>query len=1192
MGRTLFVVCILFLVNAGRGGAQKMPPQCEMCLSQCRRPPCNCPKECEGYSSQSSNQGIHGSMSESMLHDMLEMLPGALRARLELTGILPNIETMSQLHYKEILLLPESIIKRLNSNLLADLNATDVMKLLQLTQGKAESILHIFTHLSQDLFRRTLSQVKQEEVSCANTPKSIFITVISAIEHHFGRPRNWRPEIIQLLDPFKTGLNAEQIKMLSKEAFEALLASFTRNQTNDPCKFERSERRAILIAGMRHWGRVSYWNKDKLLSVGPIMMDMTPNELKMISPSIMMEILPIVGQYQFEHNRGRVVINVVTRSPDWNWSSLQVKSLGNLSGFLHGKEIQKLPAETITAASSELVKSVRGRGSQVRNIASKITEALGDVRNWNKDNVKTLGRAASGLKVKDLEELPASALVESVADIAKSDFSRRQRQVVLKKFKEGRQNAKQPISSTEVKQLGNLVAGLKSSDFRKMDSTDIKESLSTLREAKDKMDKTQKFEIMRKLKRSKGGIGEVVMEMGDLAKEVPLNSLKNVSLLTLLEPSQSSETNDTQEDDVPVVGAGRIKWSKSQSMMMFREVVKKTLAPSGSLEALDAGTIRYMGTLSLGMTCKDIRSLLDDNIISIAGAMMELNRWTDRQLYCLIDKIRNSLSRNFTATFTESDVVQLTGQLLIKLSVRELTEIPAFEREIAYTSIGQEDLTDVKPIKRRQLARRVLKDRGKESEDSEIDSEDLDVLGNMICDLDEGAIDGMSSDAFNNAIYDMHTCCFKEPQRAAVRSRIIKENGNADSWNSEQLTSFGTLMGSLEEEEIDQIDQDEFSTVAEEIMSDFGDFLDKTEECAKELSTEDMDSINEGFKRVAISAKDALVSAAQSSPARKKRETYSPTCNEIEVLGEGNVAWTVEELLAMETVEFDNCAETLGQVESFTAEQLDALLQKAKQTWGEAAEMEPSEIQQLGRIASRFSINDIGNLNLTDNDAVYDIAVHNIWTTEQLSAAFERYHSLSGDDLSAYEASTLVALANFVCGMTPTQIASLDSSSYGEAAAVVGELESCSPNQWAAFKDHSIAEFGPIDSWQPDVYAEVGSLIVGFTAVELGNLDNTTLAGVKASAIGWIPADTFAAGFSAAVLASFDAEQVEAVTELQRAALSDDQLAALDQVEYEIVVTTEIPVSAAVEVASPSDKAALFVTIFIIQAILNVSLRI
>ena len=58
--------------------------------------------------------------------------------------------------------------------------------------------------------------------------------------------------------------------------------------------------------------------------------------------------------------------------------------------------------------------------------------------------------------------------------------------------------------------------------------------------------------------------------------------------------------------------------------------------------------------------------------------------------------------------------------------------------------------------------------------------------------------------------------------------------------------------------------------------------------------------------------------------------TYSPTCNEIESLGEGNVAWTVEELQAMTVNTFDSCGYALGEVSGFSQAQLMAVIEKAK----------------------------------------------------------------------------------------------------------------------------------------------------------------------------------------------------------------------------------------------------------------------
>ncbi|XP_077980071.1 uncharacterized protein LOC144435349 [Glandiceps talaboti] len=1145
------------------------------------------------------DDGIHDMMSDEMLHGMLANLPEGLRAKLELTGLLPNLDEISHLSFEEMIALPESIVKRLNHDFIERVSAEEAIALLMFAGESSEAIYHLFGYFSTAVFEETLILAEEIIQERGPPPKEYNYAVVSAFERHFGRPRTWDAADIDLLLPFINGLNPEIIKSLNREAFNEIMSTIESGEFEP----EGPNRRATIHAAMRHWGRVPYWDAEKLLMFGDLTKDMTPNELRQISPAIIMDILPMISQHDFQHARGRVLMDVVLESPEWEWSAEQVKGLGNLTKFLHGNEIRNLPSSVIAEAGDNLVESVEGRGSQVRNLAAKVAESLGNVRDWKSEDIKKLGRAASGLKVTDLRELPPREVAKAVTKLAQSDFSKRQRHVIMERFKEGRNETEKPISAKEVKQLGNLVAGLKTSDFKKMNAEDIQESLSTLREASQKMGRTQKFEIINKLKHSKGGVAEKIVEMGSLAREIPLKSLENVSMANMGWDMTDDEGNMTNSDEPPVSGAGKIPWSRGQSMKLFREVVKKDMY-EGGLETVSADDISFMGTLALGMTCKDIDGLFDDSILSIASSMMKQSGWTDRQLSCLADKIRRSMTKdnqNFTATFTDSDVVLLTGQLLKKFSLEEISNIPAEEREIAYTSIGQEKLDDVKAEKRRKLASQVLLDRGKDTVDTEIDSEDMDVLGCMMCDLQPTDLERLTSDAFSNVLYDMQTCCLSTEQRDTARQHIENNLGETSTWQSTDIVSVGTLMTTFGNETAN-IDQTEFAVVAEEIMAEFAGFRDSTEECARELKELDETTGDdaEAFRSVAISAKHALVEDAQSqSPARKKRATYSPTCDEIEILGEGNVAWTIEELTAMDTVEFDNCAETLGQVESFSGEQLDALLEKAKESWGPANDMIPTEIQQLGRIASRFSVSEIMQLNLTDNDAVYSIAIYDDWTPEQLTAAFESYLALNGGSTDSFDGAILVALANFVCGMSAAHISSLPSSSYGEAAASVGELLNCDTTRWTAFKSHAVSEYGEISSWQPEVFAEIGSVIAGFTASELGSLSNITLAGVKPHAVSLIDPETFANAFSVYLLRSFDQQQAEAVTEEQRAALSSDQSDALYYAEYGSTSSepTRSPDSdnkvtgGAGEVTSQVDTVKLFIAVIVIQTTLDIILR-
>nr|XP_006824013.1 PREDICTED: uncharacterized protein LOC100376646 [Saccoglossus kowalevskii] len=745
------------------------------------------------HSSLDYHERMMQSMTDAMLHEMLDKLPDVIKEKIEELGLAGN-----ELSMEEFARLPESIIKRLNPNVLSGLTAEDVGELIMYVGNSPEGLFHLLSHLNPKVFREFLEYAQQLIDEQGAPSPEIRVVIISAFEFHFGKKLN--VEDIELLSPFLASISVDSIRrMKDKETFLALLENLTPNIRKE---LQSAQARAILQAGLRHWGKTSYWDEEKLSMIGSLMAYMEPSELKTISPAIMMNLLPMLSKFGFEHSRGRIIVNVATQSPGWKWTADQVKDLGSLVQYLHSSEIINLPSDVLAETGDMLVKSVtsnNGTRSQVRNLAKKMKESMGKVEDWGAEEIQTMGPAISGLNVKELKNLPATAVVQEITNLRKGSFSKRQKEVLMNKFKSARNDTAKPISGKELRKLGKLAAGLKSSDFKQMRPQDIRESLETFKEARKEMKKTQKFEIIKKLKETEGGIGEVLVEMGDLASEVPLSSLETISV----EQMGFEQEGDNVSE---VSNVGKIHWKKSQSMMMFREVVKKQMFADG-LDMISAGSLRFLGTLTLGMTCDDIESLLDDTIISVVGVLMEQDGWDKRQLSCMADKVRHSLggSDNMTASLDEIDITLLTGQLLKELTADELTNIGSQERQHVYTAIGQVDVTNMNRDKQERIANDILKMREKDRAGSVIDSEDLDVLGKLICDVDADALERLSTDVFSNALYDFQHCCLSMKQRKVIGKRIITDFGSPDTWSSDIISNVGNLLMMIKDSDIQKI---------------------------------------------------------------------------------------------------------------------------------------------------------------------------------------------------------------------------------------------------------------------------------------------------------------------------------------------------------------------------------------------------
>ncbi|XP_038063896.1 stereocilin-like [Patiria miniata] len=1125
-------------------------------------------------------------LNDRSLHDVADVydnffVPGASGWRdLNMTAIMREAEKQRQdamqnghssrpVFIKQPVI-PNTVLKRLSPDIIQNMTAAEVLQLADATEMSYESMTHLLSNLRPQEFDKLLSLSRNyTDFETESPDPTTAKAVIDSCHRHWGPVSQWTVSQVARLGPMLTSLNIEQIKQLNDEVLPEVIKAFAR------LGFQGQATRTLVLKAKRSWGAIGTWTLDKFTTLGPLQTYLTPQDLKQIQPGQLnfTSLLSLLGSLDLDRGQARAVINIAAGLPEWRWTLEQVQSLGKMTRFLDSRELRAAPASAF--ASPELLKELlpsdgRGHQQQTKEIARVLKESRGTVNDWTAEDFRSMGRAASGLEVNDLEQLDPSVVQGAIADIADAEYSPRQRNVLIEKYREARGSRDTSMSADEVRQMKGLAVGLSTSDLAHMDPQDVRESMDVFASNANKMKKTQKREIIKQLKEAPGGIQDAIQDMGDMVKELPLRDLD--SLCT------ANFTAAADENSTGVAAAGRMNWTEGQSMKLFRcfkdEVLGSSEGEGGSsADLLTPATIRYMGSMAKGMSCDDVEGFVADDILPTVGAMMEQEGWSPRLLDCTHQKIKASLSAahdDYTADFTEIEIAALRGQLLKELSVEELNSIPSSHCEMLYSEIGNEDLIGLKRDKRKALTSNALQCLGVDGQANTIEQDTMDIIGNLACDLEADMLRRLSSDVFTGNLYSMQKCCLNIDQMVVIGERLVQEMGSPNQWMSDTISDIGPLLVSLSELEIQNLEEEQFSLVAEDVMVRFAEYKDKwSRYCDVDLRPQDISSREEGFVTMAIKAKDALVAVAQADVSGRKRRdsTYSPTCNEIESLSDGNIAWTVDELGAMTVNTFDSCGYALGEVTGFSDAQLAALLDKAKEAWGQAADMTPDQISQLGHIASKFTAAEIGQLNLTETDTVYAIAQYNIYTSDQLSAGVGRFSELSGLSVTSLDSLDLTALANFLCGLTAVEMEDIASIAYQEAANAIGELRSCDAGQWATLKTKAVDGYGAINTWMPEVFAEVGSVVAGFTTQELSSLSDASIAGIKPHAVSLIPPQTLAAGWSSAQLSKLDQLQAEAVTEEQLAALSQEQRSALLEAEYgddislaEIEETTEVVV--------------------------------
>uniref|UniRef100_A0A3B3T1U9 Stereocilin 1 n=1 Tax=Paramormyrops kingsleyae TaxID=1676925 RepID=A0A3B3T1U9_9TELE len=223
-----------------------------------------------------------------------------------------------------------------------------------------------------------------------------------------------------------------------------------------------------------------------------------------------------------------------------------------------------------------------------------------------------------------------------------------------------------------------------------------------------------------------------------------------------------------------------------------------------------------------------------------------------------------------------------------------------------------------------------------------------------------------------------------------------------------------------------------------------------------------------------------------------------PSCENLHAVPPS--AWSLDSLLGMSAGAFSSCLELIGQDPFLRHYELTQLLSK---TYGPASSFSTSVVSQLGRLALRLTEEELGLLSLTELSSISALGAIGDWSTRQ-----------------------------------------------SKAVLWLGSLRlSCSEEQLqvlVALLSHSLA-FGPISSWGPEVFIEIGAL-AGLPDMAMSALVKDQIEGITPLAVSLIPDQKFAVVFDQAQIRMFSYEQAIAVTEAQRSVLTTVQQTALAMV--------------------------------------------
>ncbi|XP_045075601.1 stereocilin [Coregonus clupeaformis] len=284
----------------------------------------------------------------------------------------------------------------------------------------------------------------------------------------------------------------------------------------------------------------------------------------------------------------------------------------------------------------------------------------------------------------------------------------------------------------------------------------------------------------------------------------------------------------------------------------------------------------------------------------------------------------------------------------------------------------------------------------------------------------------------------------------------------------------------------------------------------------------------------------------------RRRKVPVPSCGDIR--GTFPSAWTANQLSRMAGEELGQCVEVIGQDASLSPEQRRALWVKLRQDYSPVRGLRPEQVLGLGCVVTELGERELQDTNLTDLGVLAHLGALTNWGPKKMRAAVVgvmRKRKWKVEQLGAVE---VASLGHLLCGLTLSEINRLDPYNLSMAAMFLRELAlPCSEQQMEALTARlsSPQAFGPVSTWGPEVFTEIGTLAAGLEDMVLSSLVQEQVEGLIPEAIALIPPTKMAVVFSAVQLSWLNVEQAWVVTEKQWAELNSGQRHALGLAQYE-----------------------------------------
>ncbi|XP_029694694.1 otoancorin [Takifugu rubripes] len=736
----------------------------------------------------------------------------------------------------------------------------------------------------------------------------------------------------------------------------------------------------------------------------------------------------------------------------------------------------------------------------VKKVKKKIVRSM--ISDYNGTQpLRGLGSSVTALSVRQVSMIPWATFKELQNDSTVQWTQGQVHALVNKKL--GRMKCKN-VSREELMELRSIVRGLPSCVLKQIKAKEILNDTQALKAISKQMRKAQLKALLQGLSKDVGPTELVKKVEGTLLRSVPVSMLARANITSLQQVENKT-------------------WRPSQACYLARRL--------SALKQLD---YRRLHSILQGLTCKMIHQSADSDVQDMVQAVTKNPQWISKmQTSCVARKLFETLEKqraNYFQNITEEEMEDIPATLFIHLPPFKLKDLPdsacpAFLRVIERANFS---LLPPRSPSRPALTRRTLLCLKKNI--STLTTEEVSLLGPLLCDLQPSQLGLMAPAVLNSSLMAMASCERIPRSHRADLVQLLKKNfGDPRNWSPESMEELGPLL-LLNDSTITALPNEPW-------VKDFLYFLKS----------------KHGQIPAALEKKLFLLTTnVTGDPERKKRAADSegnishqpvPTVQLIEELELANSYWTAEQLDLMSTETFVMSLETLGNIQDFSAAQLDVLRKKANMSFGPAANMSETVVMQMGCITRGLSNSDLETLPflLETLEGIGRCG----WSEPQMGRiwkAVAKHNNLTVQQLGVSE---MVALNGFICGLDASEVGQLEPNSFIEAVDSMDGLQ-CSSQVLRRLKSLAMSVLKDPSTWTEGQVFDLGCIIAGLDVAELASLNSSVFSLIRESCIPLIPSINFAS-LSPAQLEAFGPDNAELVTSKQRAALGEEQLAALER---------------------------------------------